>query len=69
MPLCPLRLPVPFNLIYYLKEFAFFPQGEGKNLPLQAVTLFTAVNYLRGFLKPSPLNLYNLGRNKENSEG
>lgn len=30
MILCPLRLPVPFNLIYYLKEFAFFPQGEGK---------------------------------------
>lgn len=59
-------MPAPFNLIYYLKEFAFFPQGEEEKLTLQAVTLLTAVNYLRGFLKASPLSLYSLGRNKDN---
>jgi hypothetical protein len=58
--LCPLRMPVPFYLIYYLKEFAIFlPRGEKKTLTLQDVTLFTPINYLRGFFKPSPLNLYN----------
>ena len=53
-------MSAPFYLMHYLKEFTIFPQGEGKkNLTVQDVTLFIPVNYLRGFFKPSPLNLYN----------
>ena len=54
------KTSAPFYLMHYLKEFTIFPQGEGKkNLTVQDVTLFIPVNYLRGFFKPSPLNLYN----------